>query len=92
MGSVLITHSPGFRGQVVPPASPDPQFPIDGACKPLAEAWKSGGNTWTTARREEFANNLQIAELIPVDASGNRSKGDSYPSHWQPPNASVHCI
>jgi hypothetical protein len=79
MGSVLITHSPGVRDQVVPPASPDPQFLIDGACKPLAEAWKSGGNTWTTARREEFPNNLQIAQLIAVSASGNRSKGGSYP-------------
>jgi hypothetical protein len=44
---------------------------------PLAEAWKSGANTWTTARREEFANNLQIAQLIEVSASSNRSKGDS---------------
>ncbi|MDX6293825.1 MAG: hypothetical protein QOH50_2900 [Kribbellaceae bacterium] len=26
MGSVLITHSSGLRGQVVPLASPDPQF------------------------------------------------------------------
>jgi hypothetical protein len=51
----------------------------------------SGANTWTTARREEFANNLQIAQLIAVSASSNRSKSDSDPSHWQPPNASVHC-
>jgi hypothetical protein len=59
---------------------------------PLAEAWKSGANAWTTARRQEFANNLTIAQLIAVSASSNRSKGDSDPSEWQPPNASVHCI
>jgi hypothetical protein len=59
---------------------------------PLAEAWKSGASTWTTARREEFANNLTIAQLIAVSASSNRSKGDSDPSSWQPANASVHCI
>ncbi|MEV4262132.1 HNH endonuclease family protein [Kribbella sp. NPDC049584] len=59
---------------------------------PLAEAWKSGANTWTTARRQEFANNLTIAQLIAVSASSNRSKGDQDPSEWQPPNASVHCI
>jgi hypothetical protein len=59
---------------------------------PFAEAWKSGANTWTTAKREKFANNLQIAQLIAVSASSNRSKGDSDPSHWQPPYASVHCI
>jgi hypothetical protein len=59
---------------------------------PLAEAWKSGANTWTTAKREEFANNLTIAQLIAVSASSNRSKGDKDPASWQPPNASVHCI
>jgi hypothetical protein len=59
---------------------------------PLAEAWKSGASTWTTAKREEFANNLTISQLIAVSASSNRSKGDSDPASWQPTNASVHCI
>ncbi|MEU4295019.1 HNH endonuclease family protein [Kribbella sp. NPDC026596] len=59
---------------------------------PLAEAWKSGANAWTTARRQEFANNLTIAQLIAVSASSNRSKGDSDPASWKPTNTSVHCI
>jgi hypothetical protein len=59
---------------------------------PLAEAWKSGANTWSTARRQEFANNLSISQLIAVSASSNRSKGDKDPSEWQPPTASVHCV
>ncbi|GAA1597350.1 HNH endonuclease family protein [Kribbella karoonensis] len=59
---------------------------------PLAEAWKSGANAWTTAKRQEFANNLTISQLIAVSASSNRSKGDSDPSAWKPPNTSVHCI
>jgi hypothetical protein len=59
---------------------------------PLAEAWKSGASTWTTARREEFANNLSIAQLIAVSASSNRSKGDRDPASWKPTNTSVHCI
>ncbi|TCC47658.1 HNH endonuclease [Kribbella capetownensis] len=59
---------------------------------PLAEAWKSGANAWTTARRQQFANDLSIAQLIAVSASSNRSKGDSDPASWQPTNASVHCI
>jgi hypothetical protein len=59
---------------------------------PLAEAWKSGASGWTTAKREEFANNLSIAQLIAVTASSNRSKGDSDPSEWKPTNTSVHCI
>jgi hypothetical protein len=59
---------------------------------PLAEAWKSGANGWTTARRQQFANDLSIAQLIAVSASSNRSKGDKDPSEWQPTNASVRCI
>ncbi|QNE17300.1 HNH endonuclease [Kribbella qitaiheensis] len=59
---------------------------------PLAEAWKSGASTWTTAKREEFANNLTISQLIAVSASSNRSKGDRDPASWQPTNVSIHCI
>jgi hypothetical protein len=59
---------------------------------PLAEAWRSGANSWTTSRRQQFANDLQRAQLIAVTASSNRSKGDKDPSLWKPPNTSVHCI
>ena len=59
---------------------------------PLAEAWKSGANGWTTARRQQFANDRSIAQLIAVSASSNRSKGDRDPSEWKPTNTSVHCI
>ncbi|TCC61251.1 HNH endonuclease [Kribbella pittospori] len=59
---------------------------------PLAEAWKSGANGWSTARRQQFANDLSIAQLIAVSASSNRSKGDKDPSEWKPTNSSVHCI
>jgi hypothetical protein len=59
---------------------------------PLAEAWKSGANSWTTSRRQQFANDLSISQLIAVSASSNRSKGDKDPSAWKPPNTSVHCI
>lgn len=59
---------------------------------PLAEAWKSGANAWTTAHREEYANDLTRAQLIAVSASSNRSKGDKDPASWKPANTSVHCI
>ncbi|MFB6723024.1 HNH endonuclease family protein [Kribbella sp. NPDC056345] len=59
---------------------------------PLSEAWKSGASGWTTAKREQFANDLSIAQLIAVTASSNRSKGDKDPSAWKPTNASVHCV
>jgi len=59
---------------------------------PLSEAWKSGASGWTTAKREQFANDLTIAQLIAVTASSNRSKGDSDPSAWKPTNTAVHCV
>lgn len=59
---------------------------------PLAEAWRSGANTWSTSRRQQFANDLTVSQLIAVSASSNRSKGDQDPSEWKPTNTSVHCI
>jgi len=58
---------------------------------PLAEAWKSGANAWTTAHRQQYANDLTVSQLIAVSASSNRSKGDRDPSEWKPTN-SVHCV
>ncbi|OLT38771.1 hypothetical protein BJF85_08290 [Saccharomonospora sp. CUA-673] len=57
---------------------------------PLANAWRTGASEWTTAEREEFANDLDSPQLIAVTASSNRSKGDSDPSEWQP-ISSYHC-
>ncbi|HZC25781.1 MAG TPA: HNH endonuclease family protein [Actinopolymorphaceae bacterium] len=59
---------------------------------PLAEAWRSGASGWTTAHRQAFANDLTIAQLIAVSASSNRSKGDSDPADWTPPNQNTWCI
>jgi len=59
---------------------------------PLAEAWKSGADKWTTSRREQFANDLDRAQLIAVSASSNRSKGDKDPSLWKPPNTNEYCM
>ena len=59
---------------------------------PLAEAWASGADEWTTAQREAFANDLTNPQLIAVSASSNRSKSDKDPAEWQPPNTSVHCV
>ena len=59
---------------------------------PLAEAWRSGASEWDPGRREEFANNLFIADaLIAVSASSNRSKADRDPARWLPPNQASHC-
>ncbi|MGF2618097.1 HNH endonuclease [Rossellomorea vietnamensis] len=58
---------------------------------PLAEAWRSGASSWSTEKREDFANDLSGPHLIAVTASSNRSKGDQDPSTWQPTRYSAHC-
>ncbi|MEU9121117.1 HNH endonuclease family protein [Streptomyces sp. NPDC048506] len=51
---------------------------------PLANAWRSGADEWTTERRREFANDLTHPQLIAVSASSNRQKGDQSPDQWRP--------
>ncbi|MQR94496.1 HNH endonuclease family protein [Fictibacillus phosphorivorans] len=58
---------------------------------PLAEAWRSGASSWTTDRREAFANDLTGPQLIAVTASSNRSKGDQDPSTWKPTRTASGC-
>lgn len=58
---------------------------------PLAQAWRSGANTWSDAERRRFANDLDGPQLIAVSASSNRSKGDQSPDQWRPPLRSYWC-
>ncbi|MFC3499821.1 HNH endonuclease family protein [Micromonospora krabiensis] len=58
---------------------------------PLAEAWRSGASSWTTSRRQSFANDLSRPQLIAVTDNVNQAKGDQDPSTWQPPLASYRC-
>ena len=58
---------------------------------PLANAWRSGAAAWTTAQREDFANDLDDPQLVAVSASSNRSKGDQDPSTWKPSETSSWC-
>jgi len=58
---------------------------------PLANAWKSGAKSWTDVQRTDFANDLTRPQLLAVDASDNRSKGDQDPSTWKPPNQAFWC-
>lgn len=57
----------------------------------LAEAWRSGASSWTTSRREAFANDLNGPQLIAVTIEVNSSKGDRDPSSWKPPRTSAYC-
>ena len=59
---------------------------------PLAEAWRSGARTWSTAVRTRFANDLGYRpSLVAVTASSNRSKGDRDPAQWLPPRKADTC-
>src|SRR5690606_1639581 len=58
---------------------------------PLAEAWRSGADGWTTDRRRDFANDLSGPQLIAVTAEVNSSKSDKDPAEWVPPLASKRC-
>ncbi|WP_229327913.1 HNH endonuclease family protein [Streptomyces sp. UNOC14_S4] len=58
---------------------------------PLANAWRSGADTWTTDRRKAFANDLDNPQLFAVSAASNRSKGDQSPDQWAPPNTDFWC-
>ena len=58
---------------------------------PLADAWRSGADTWTDDQRTEFANDLTRPQLLAVSRATNRSKGDQDPSQWKPANRDYWC-
>ena len=58
---------------------------------PLKNAWISGASSWTTSKRESFANDLTHPQLIAVTDNVNQSKGDKSPDAWKPPLTSYHC-
>lgn len=58
---------------------------------PLADAWRTGASSWTTAKREQFANDLGNPQLIAVTDNVNQAKGDQTPATWKPPLSSYWC-
>ncbi|UQX00989.1 HNH endonuclease family protein [Streptomyces sp. RerS4] len=58
---------------------------------PLAEAWRSGASSWTTARRQQLANDLTRPQLIAVTDNVNQAKGDLDPGKWLPSRTSYRC-
>lgn len=59
---------------------------------PLAEAWRSGASTWTTSRRQAFANDLTSSQLWAVTDNVNQTKSDQDPGEWLPPLVSFRCM
>uniref|UniRef100_UPI003A904C51 HNH endonuclease family protein n=1 Tax=Marinobacter sp. TaxID=50741 RepID=UPI003A904C51 len=68
-----------FSGKVIQNAS---DIDIDHVV-PLKWAWDHGADSWPKAKREKFANDP--VNLVPVEASLNRSKGAQGPEDWLPP-------
>jgi hypothetical protein len=52
---------------------------------------QSGAAQWTTARRQQFANDVSGPQLWAVTNSVNRSKSDKSPDAWKPPLTSFYC-
>ncbi len=50
-----------------------------------AEPFQSGAASWSTSRRQAFANDLTYPELIAVTDNVNQAKSDSGPEAWKPP-------
>ena len=57
---------------------------------PLANAWRSGASSWSTTKRESFANVPR--DLLSVDDGLNQSKGDKGPEAWKPPRKAYWCV
>lgn len=55
----------------------------------LSDAWQKGAQQWPQARRVTFANDP--LNLLAVDASANRQKGDGDAATWLPPDKSFRC-
>ncbi|HST82676.1 MAG TPA: HNH endonuclease family protein [Kineosporiaceae bacterium] len=59
---------------------------------PLAEAWDSGARSWTTARRQLYANDLgDPRPLVAVTDNVNQSKSDQDPAEWMPSYSGATC-
>ncbi|WPB92731.1 HNH endonuclease family protein [Streptomyces malaysiensis] len=55
----------------------------------LSDAWQKGAMKWDRDKRLAFANDP--LNLIAVDASANRRKGDGDAATWLPPNTAYRC-
>ena len=59
---------------------------------PLQNAHQSGGWAWRPAKREEYANYLDVQlHLSAVTASVNRPRGAKGPEEWRPPDEVFWC-
>jgi hypothetical protein len=51
---------------------------------PLGYVASHGGQSWSSEKKEQYANDTTAGHLIAVSSFANRSKGDKGPSEWMP--------
>lgn len=56
---------------------------------PLANAWQTGAQGWSAAKREQFANDP--LNLMATDGPTNQAKGAGDAATWLPPNRTFWC-
>jgi len=59
---------------------------------PLAEAWRSGADRWSSKKRRAFGNDLTDPQLLIASEASNSSKSDSGPAGWRPENKTFWCV
>jgi hypothetical protein len=52
---------------------------------------QSGANNWTSTKRTQFANDINLPQLWAVTDDVNQAKGDKSPDKWKPPLTSFYC-
>jgi hypothetical protein len=52
---------------------------------------QSGANTWTSSKRTQFANDINLPQLWAVTDNVNQAKSDQSPDKWKPPLTSFYC-
>ncbi|MCI1832968.1 MAG: HNH endonuclease family protein [Bifidobacterium sp.] len=55
----------------------------------LQNAWRSGANRWSGAKRMRFGNDEY--NLLAVDGASNQEKGSASAAYWLPTNAAYRC-
>lgn len=73
-----------YTGRLVDPPHADADHVTS-----LADAWNAGAWQWTPVQRRTFSQDQ--ANLRAVGASINRSKSDSGPDTWKPPDRAGWC-
>ncbi len=57
---------------------------------PLSWAHRNGGRQWSRAKKTALANDPK--NLLAVDDTANRKKGDKPPGKWMPPRTTFHMV